>query len=287
MGDLAFTVTAPGVQICSESFGTPRDTPLVLLHGAGNSMTSWDDQLVQLLVDKGFHTVRVDSRDAGRSTSSPIGAPEYSLEDMAKDVATVIRTRHLEAAVVAGVSMGAAVAQILALDHPDLISALCLISSTPGVPGVEDSDLAPMISPTGPSTDESPTTDPRWDDRNAIVRFLIDAERPYGGTVFDEELAERTAIEGVAHSLDLQAQLTNPYLVDAGRPWRSRLDRITAPTLVVHGSEDLLFPPDHGQALAAEIPGASLLILEGVGHANIPPLYWPELVNGIAALRTA
>lgn len=285
MGELTFTTTDHGVRICSESFGDRDGTPLVLLHGAGNSMVYWDSELVNALVAKGFHVIRVDARDAGRSTSSPLGAPDYSLPDLARDIATVIRAGGIGRAVIAGVSQGASIAQLLALDHAEQVSALCLISTTPGIPGEEAGDLSPLFGTMDVSTAGTPSAPPPWGDTEALVTHLVDTERRYGGTAFDEELAERDAREDVELTIDLPAQLTNPFLVGSGQPWRARLGLIDVPVLVVHGSQDPIFPPDHGRALAAEIPGAELVVLDGVGHANIPPVHWPELVAGIASLR--
>jgi pimeloyl-ACP methyl ester carboxylesterase len=82
-------------------------------------------------------------------------------------------------------------------------------------------------------------------------------------------------------SANIAANLTNPFIVDAGDPWRPRLGGVGAPTLVVHGTEDPLFPYEHGVALAKEIPGAELLPMEATGHEYFPRAVWPLIVPAI------
>ena len=141
-------------ELYAETFGDAADPPVVLLHGAGNSMMSWDAELCEALADRGRLVVRLDSRDAGRSGRSGDAGPSYSMRDLARDVVALLDALGLPAATLAGVSGGAVTAQIAAVEHPTRMSGLVLISTTPGgddLPGPVEGAFA-----SGPST--MPTT---------------------------------------------------------------------------------------------------------------------------------
>ena len=135
-----------------------------------------------------------------------------------------------------------------------------LISTTPG-----GDDLPGPVEALFGSGPEPPD----WDDRAAVVRYLVELERPYGGRAFDEELMTRVAERTVDHAADLAGQLKWPFEVEEGdRRARDQLGAIDAPTVVVHGTDDPMFPIEHGRALAGGDPGARLLALDGFGHAH-------------------
>jgi pimeloyl-ACP methyl ester carboxylesterase len=263
-----------GVELCVEEFGNPGDPALLLVHGTGSSMLAWDEELCGRLAGGGRFLVRYDSRDAGRSMTSPLGAPAYDLRDLVAHAIGVLDSFGISRAHLMGMSGGASVSQLAALDHPSRVASLTLVSSTPGIPGEETSDLPP---PSGRFPD---TTPPDRSDRAAVVEYLVEAERPYAAH-FDEAAARALAERVVARATDPQASATNQFEVDPGAPWRGRLGEIAAPTLVVHGGQDPMFPPAHGRALAAEIPRADLLVLDDMGHEHLPPLTWDLVVPAI------
>ncbi|MFJ8039822.1 alpha/beta fold hydrolase [Kitasatospora sp. NPDC096147] len=273
------TVEVNGVRLCTEAFGTPGAPAVLLLHGAGHSMLNWPDAFVRRLADGGRYVVRYDSRDAGRSTAFPVGAPPYGLRELASDAAHLIAALDLGRAHVVGMSQGSAVAQLLALDHPEVVATLTLTASTPGGPGHATPDLPPMAARIAALFEqEEPAVDRA--DREAVVRHLVEGERPFAAASrpFDADGMRRVAARTVDHAADIAAQLTNPFLIDAGAPWRHRLGGLAVPTLVCHGDEDPLFPPDHGRALAAEIPGAAFHLLERTGHEVFPPATWASVL---------
>lgn len=262
------------MQLHAETFGSTGDPAVVLLHGAGQSMMAWDAELCEQLAGRGRLVVRVDARDAGRSPRSGPDGPSYSLHDMAGDVVELLDALGLEAAALAGISQGGLVAQIAAVEHPARVSGLVLISTTPlgdDLPGPVEG-----LFEGGPEK-------PDWSDRAAAVRYLVEVERPYGAARFDEALNTRIAERTFDHAEDLAVQLSHPYAVDVGPPVRERLGELGVPTAVVHGSADPMFPIEHGRALAAEIPGATLVELDGFGHATVPRDDWPRLVDVIVA----
>jgi pimeloyl-ACP methyl ester carboxylesterase len=262
-------------ELYAETFGRTGDPAVVLLHGAGNCLTAWDEELCERLAARGRLVVRLDARDAGQSAGSGPDGPDYSLYDMAGDVGALLDTLGLEAAALAGASQGGMVAQIAAFEHPERVAGLVLISTTPGGDGLPGP--AEGLFAGGPEA-------PDWGDRDAVVRYIVEIERPYGAERFDEALMTRIAARTFDHARDLPAQFRNPYAVDPGPPYRPRLGEIRAPTVVVHGTADPMFPPAHGHVLAAEIPGARLLEVEGFGHATLPRDEWPRLVDAISSL---
>jgi len=258
-------------ELYAETFGS--GPAVVLLHGAGNSMMSWDAELCEAIAERGRLVVRLDSRDAGQSARAPDAVP-YSMYDTATDVVALLDALELPAATLAGASLGGVTAQIVAVEHRARVDGLVLISTTPG-----GDDLPGPVEGVFGSEPETPD----WNDRAAVVRYLVELERPYGGRAFDEALMTRIAERTVDHAADLPAQLRYPFEVEGGPPGRDRLGDIRAPTVVVHGTDDPAFPIQHGRALAAGIPGARLLALDGFGHATVPRVFWPELISSLPA----
>jgi pimeloyl-ACP methyl ester carboxylesterase len=175
-----------------------------------------------------------------------------------------------------GMSFGAGIAQSLALDHPARVASLTLASATPGGPGHAQADLPGWV----PSLFENEPQVPDWSDRDAVIDYLVEVERPYS-PAFDEAAVRSLAARVFDHAPDLEQRLTGGSEFDLGAPWRERLGEIDAPTLVIHGADDPLFPLAHGQALADEIPGARLLVLEPCGHEYFPPATWDVVVPAI------
>jgi pimeloyl-ACP methyl ester carboxylesterase len=275
-------IQANGVDLCVETFGDPADPAIVLVHGAGSSMLSWDEELCERLAAGTRFVIRYDLRDAGRSVTYAPGAPPYALRDLVADVVGLLDSFGLAIAHLIGMSAGAAIAQLVALDHPDRVASLTLASSTPGIPGQETRDLPGISDELKASFADGPPA-PDWHDRAAVIDYLVAAERPYAARSrqFDEAAARDLAGRVFERSADIAANVTNPFIVDTGDPWRPRLGLVTAPTLVVHGTEDPLFPYGHAIALANAIPGAELLPLEQTGHEYFPQPTWNLVVPAI------
>lgn len=115
-----------------------------------------------------------------------------------------------------------------------------------------------------------------------MVDYIIEGLGPFGGSVRADEAKQRAFVERVVdRTVNIESSLKNHWLLPDGEPVRGRLGDIRAPTLVLHGTEDPLFPHAHGEALAREIPGARLLPLEGVGHEMPPRPVWDQVVAAI------
>jgi pimeloyl-ACP methyl ester carboxylesterase len=265
-----------GVQLDVEVLGDEDAPAMLLLGGAGWSRDWWDDDLCARLVTRGRRVVRYDPRDTGASTCWPVGAPGYTGQQLVTDALAVLDAVGVARAHVVGLSAGGGTAQELALAHRERITALTLIATTAIDPGGDLPGPTPAIRAV--FADEGPGPD--WSDPEAAVTALVEAERPFAGPdAFDEKRIRAIAERVVARSRDLAASTTNPFLVtDGGGPTGVR-ELAGLPVLVVHGTADPVFPVEHGRALAAAIPGARLLELEGMGHQVPPEPTWDRFVD--------
>jgi pimeloyl-ACP methyl ester carboxylesterase len=269
-----------GVELCVETFGAPGDPAVVLIAGGAQSMVWWEDGWCRRLADGGRFVVRYDQRDTGRSTSSPAGRPSYRAGDLVTDLLGILDALQVPAAHLVGLSMGGGLAQLVAVTRPDRVRTLTLMSTTPA--GPHDGGPLPGPAPQVAATFRSPDPEPDWTDRAAVLEYRVEAERPYVGTLgFDEPRVRRLAAREIDRTRDVAASMTNHFLLDDAWPADADLTRIAAPTLVLHGTADPLFPLEHGRTLARLIPGARLVELLGVGHEQPPPQRWDVAVPAI------
>jgi pimeloyl-ACP methyl ester carboxylesterase len=260
------TIDAEGARLCTEAFGDPADPPVLLIMGMAGSMLWWEDEFCETLAGGGRFVIRYDHRDTGRSTTCPPGRPDYSGDDLVADAARVLDGYGIAEAHVVGVSMGGALAQLLALDFPDRVASLVLMGTSPAGPAP---DLPPPTDAYRAFAAEPPA------DPVAEVRVL-NGDRP-----FDEARVRSLVARDIARARNPESA-QNHGLLEGGEPWRHRLGAIAVPTLVIHGSADPLFPLGHGRALANEIPGAGLLVLDGAGH-GLEPADHDEIVRAVLA----
>lgn len=272
-----------GVELCAETFGDPAD-PAVLLVGV--TMLSWPDELCAALA--GRYVVRYDLRDAGQSTFVDPHAPAYDLRDLVSDASELLAALDLERAHVVGMGVGGFVAQLLALDHPDQVASLTLVSTRPVAPGPVDPDLPDHAPQLMQQLFGRPKPD--WTDRASVVDYMAGSARLMSGSRgFNEQDARATAGSvfdraGRTAKAQRASHLGTMFAAIDCRPrWRERLGEITAPTLVIHGDEDPFFPHGNGVALAAEIPDATLLTLHGIGQ-GLPRVTWPAVVDALLRL---
>jgi pimeloyl-ACP methyl ester carboxylesterase len=241
-------------------------------------MDWWDDEFCERLAAGPRFVVRYDLRDTGQSVSYEPGAPQYTGSDLVADAVGLLDALEIRRAHVVGISMGGGIAQHVALDYPQRVASLTLMSTSPGGP-----DL-PSMSDELASSFANPPPPPDWSDRAAVIDYLVEDLRPYEGSFpFDEAGVRALVARIVDRTANIEATMTNHWILDSGegQPVRPRLGEVRAPTLVLHGTEDPLFPIAHGEALAAEIPGARLLPLEGMGHQVPPRPLWDEVVAAI------
>ncbi len=279
------------VELCYQTYGDADGEPLLLVMGLGGPMTWWDDDLCRLLAMEGFYVVRYDNRDTGRSTrirarvtrSQLVRAfggrnvrTPYSMADLAGDAVALLDHLGLESAHIAGISMGGMIAQTVAIEHPRRVRSLTSIMSTTGkrTVGWQDPRLIPaLIAPRKPGRESYVETSVAFWDVIGSPSYPHDREvlRDRAGVTFDRGYSA----SGVMRQM--LAILTQP---DRSH----RLRSLRVPALVVHGLADKMVHVSGGRSTAAAIPGAELVLVDGMGH-DLPPALFETLVEAIA--RTA
>jgi|SRR5438067_767466 len=276
------TAKANGVELCYETFGDPAGRPLLLIMGLGSPMIWWDEEFCETLAGQGFHVIRFDNRDCGRSSrlhgranlvqAYALRISPYSLGDMADDAAALLDALGLPAAHVVGASMGGMIAQTLAIRHPARVLSLTSIMSTTG------SRLVGRPSPRVMATLFAPP--PRT--REAYVELLVRSFRMIGspGYPFDETRMRERAKRTYDRGTNPAGTLRHMAAIVAARDRSAGLRRLRVPALVVHGSRDPMVHVSGGRATARAIPGADLDVIPGMGH-DLPRAVWPRVVGGI------
>jgi pimeloyl-ACP methyl ester carboxylesterase len=250
------------VELCTEPFGDPAERPILLVQGVAASMLWWDEGLCWTLSDHGCFVIRYDHRDTGRSITYERGHPGYTGADLVADAVGVLDAYDVPRAHIVGVSAGGAFAQLLALQFPERVHSLVLISTSAATPG--DRDLPP---PTDEFRRFLSTAGADWSDRDSTIEYLVGYSRVLAGDQrpLDEALARDLVRRDIDRARDFAAARNHDLLTEiefSSEP----LSSIKAPTLVIHGTADPMFPVEHGEALAQEIPDARLLRLDGAGH---------------------
>jgi pimeloyl-ACP methyl ester carboxylesterase len=288
-------VRVNGIRIEYDTFGDDSSLPLLLIMGFGGQMILWDREFCGRLAEAGFRVIRFDNRDVGLSSKlDRLGVPDlgeiftaarrveevevpYTLEDMGDDAIGLLDGLGIRRAHVCGASMGGMIAQIMAIRHPERVSSLVSMASTTGDPEVATAMPDAIDAPAIPIVSV-----PR--ERESNIEYTVNGMRELAGPgfAFDEERARRVAAdlydrcfcpEGAARQL-------LALLVSGNR--KPVLAKLSLPTLVIHGDCDPLVPVEHGRDSARAVPGADLLIIEGMGH-DLPREAWPRIVDAIAA----
>jgi pimeloyl-ACP methyl ester carboxylesterase len=271
-------IEANGVELCTESFGRPADTPVLLIMGIGGSMLWWEEGFCRLLVEGGRFVIRYDHRDTGRSVSSEPGRLRYTSADLVTDAVGVLDAYGIAAAHVVGVSAGGAFAQLLALGYSNRVLSLVLISTSPATPG--ERGLPPATERYRRFV-ASATVE--WSDESSVIEYLVGYARVLAGGVrrFDEAATRELVSRDVQRARNIEAA-ENHSLAAEGEVPRRPLSSIAVPTLVIHGTDDPMFPLEHGEALAREISGSQLLVLERAGH-GVERADWETVARAIIA----
>src|SRR5436190_15638734 len=276
MSDTERIIEVNGVGLCVDAVGNPADPAVLLIAGLGSSMDWWEEEFCQRLAAAGRFVIRYDHRDTGQSVSYPAGKPGYTGADLAADATGILDALGRPSAQLAGISMGGALAQQVALAYPERVDSLVLFSTSPAVPC--GSELPPMSEDLR-AYFAAEVPPPDWAERAAVIDYIADYERRLEGSEYFDEAHVRALVERIVdRTNDVAASMTNHALAEEGELARGRLDEIAAPTLVIHGTADPLFPYGHGEALARGIPRAELLPLNGVGHQVQPRAWWTPVI---------
>ncbi|KUH39183.1 MULTISPECIES: alpha/beta fold hydrolase [Streptomyces] len=272
-------VAAGELRLWTEEFGNPGDPAVLLLMGAGAQGVQWNDGFVERLVAGGRRVVRYDHRDTGLSSTVDFATHPYTVADMADDALAVLDGLGVERAHLVGASLGGVIAQRIAVTHPHRVLTLTALSSSPlwaDAPGAIQRAMAGAPPLPGDLPAPSPellaalaATLPR---EGADLEEYLTTRMPlwrllHGGTLpFDED--EYRAMESLvyARARSLPAALHHSLAGSAGTGGTAGPAAVKAPTLVLHGTDDPMFPLAHGEAVAAAVPDARLVVVAGMGH---------------------
>jgi pimeloyl-ACP methyl ester carboxylesterase len=277
--------TVGDVELCYESFGDPGDPALLLVMGLATQMVAWHEELCAELAERGFHVIRFDNGDIGRSGRVEGPAPTlmqlvrrdkraavYTLDELAADAVGLLDGLGIERAHVVGASMGGMIAQTIAARHPERVLSLVSIMSNTGArwSGQPSPRLYPVLLRRPPR------------DREGYVRHTAWVLSQIGSKGFegDEEDMRRLAELSYDRGLNPVAAARQLAAIIASGDRTPLLRTITAPTLVIHGTADRFVTPSGGRATARAIPGARLLMIPGMGH-DLPRATWPRILDAI------
>jgi pimeloyl-ACP methyl ester carboxylesterase len=281
-GQMSMRVETNGAELCVDTIGDPARPAVLLIMGAGGSMDRWEQPFCQRLAAAGRYVIRYDHRDTGSSTTYPPGEPGYTGDDLVADALAILDHLGVERAHFVGISMGGALVQRIAVDHPERVLSITLMSTSPaGAGGPELPSMSDELRALFRGDGEP--AEPDWSDREAAISFLLEGERPYAGSRGVDEQAMRALLGGVFDRSSSLPSANNHFVVDGSDMARARLAEIRVPALVIHGADDPLFPPAHGAALAREIPGAKLLVIAGLGH-EFPRWAWDEVLPALITM---
>ena len=285
-------IKANDIEIEYETFGKKSDPAILLIMGLGAQLTLWPEAFCTGLAQRGFFVVRYDNRDCGLSTDfGAAGVPDlaaavgklmsgkkveapYLLKYMAADAIGLLDALGIDRAHVAGGSMGGMIAQIVAAQYPQRTRSLVSIMSTSGRPG---------LPPGKPEALAMLTAQPEGPAREQLIKHGIKFRGVIGSPAFPAEPAELRAL--VERNIDRRYYpegAARHYLaVIASGDRVELLKTVRVPTLVLHGADDPLLPPDGARDVASLVPGAALELYPGWGH-DMPNEMVPILVERIA-----
>lgn len=279
--------THNGIRVAYETLGDPSNESVILISGLGSQLVYWTNPLCQAFLQRDFHVIRFDNRDVGLTSKTPGEPPTvesvmrgegpkapYTLSDMALDTVSVLDALEIEAAHVVGVSLGGMIAQTVAIEHPARVRSLTSIMSAPnGSSAISDE----------PADDEavgkSLTVD--LNDPDTYVDLQVEGYRvtsgPHFDAVYQRDIIQRS-FDRCYHPAGWSYQMLAAI---ASGDRTAKLATLNMPALVIHGALDPLIPPSAGEATAAAIPNAKLLIIDDMGH-NLPRPRWGEIADAIA-----
>jgi pimeloyl-ACP methyl ester carboxylesterase len=280
-------VRSNAVDLCYETFGDPADPAVLLIMGLGEQMIAWPDGFCAALAARGFHVVRFDNRDIGLSTwldhlgdvnvpalfAGDLSSVRYGLSDMAADTAGLIEALGVRRAHLVGVSMGGMIAQLVAVERPDLVASLASIMSTTGDRSVGQTTL-----------DDVSVLMPRPDaDREAAIAADVSLYRLIGspGLEISEDDRVSSAAAKVHRAYHPAGTARQFAAIVTAADRTPSLRTLKVPTVVIHGEADRLVDVSGGRATAAAVPGAELVLIPGMGH-DLPEGAWGRIVDAIA-----
>jgi len=280
------TAKINGLSLCYEIIGRDTGKNSILISGLGSPMTRWNNDFCERLVEQGYRVIRFDNRDVGQSQridsearsieeaiqilkTGRIPKGAYTLLDMAKDVIALMDELKIEKADLMGRSMGGIIAQIVAAEFPERVQSITLIMTTslhPDLPQTQPDVLELMLQP-------SPD---RKADPEAYKEHALRFSSRISGSLYPLDKEEEWKwIQEENKRADPPRTLGHLIAIMATGFDEERFQKIKAPCLVIHGTEDPIFPIECGRDLAKRISNARLLEIEGMGHDLPQTVYTP------------
>jgi pimeloyl-ACP methyl ester carboxylesterase len=259
------------ITLCYQTFGDPARPTLLLIMGLGFQLVHWPDRFCRELANHGFHVVRFDNRDAGRSTHLP--DTRYTLEDMADDTVGLLDALGVPDAHVVGASMGGMIAQLVAIRHPHRVRSLASLMSTTGQRG--KGRTSPRVL--RHLAARRPRTEQEAIERRVRIFAAV------GSRGFEQDIDELRRATAHAYRRDPDARggrQRQHRAVRAAGDRTAELSRLSVPTVVIHGTADRMCHPSGGRATAAAVSGARLELIDGLGH-DLPPAAWPRITAAL------
>ncbi len=274
-----------GITLCYETFGDTSDPAALLIMGLGAQMIAWQEDFCEELAARGLYVIRFDNRDIGRSTHLQGPSPSlrqllrysvparYTLADMAQDAIGLLDELEIDQAHMIGASMGGMIAQSITARHPTRVRSLVSMMSSTGRRWVGRPALSsyPIFLRKAPR------------EREAFIEHAVRLFAKVGSRGIPQDTEGVRAIAALSFDRELDRTGAGRQLaaIIASGDRTAELGRVTAPTLVIHGSVDPLVSPSGGRATARAISGARLTMIEGMGH-DLPRLLWPRLIDAFA-----
>ncbi len=263
------------VELHYETFGLDDGPAVLLVSGLGSQLLGYPEEFCEGLVDRGFFVIRFDNRDVGLSSRIADGV-EYTLSDMAADGLAILDDLGIEAAHVAGMSMGGMIVQTMAIEHPERVLTMTSIMSATG-----EREF-------GRSTEEASTAllAPPPDDVAEAIEFDVVNRKIWASPEwYDEELVREYCTASWERAADNRPDNQYAAIIASGSRG-DLLPLVQTPSLVIHGDKDTLIDISGGRRTAELLPNAELLEIEGMGH-DIPKQYWGQIISAITALASA
>ncbi|GAB3995516.1 alpha/beta hydrolase [Spirosoma daeguense] len=266
-----------GVQLATQWFGNSDQPAVLLLAGATVSMLFWDEEFCQRLADKGLFVIRYDYRDVGRSTTYPPGTAPYDIVDLANDAIAILDGYQCTSAHFAGISLGGLISQIAALTYPERVLSLTLIATGPW--GDSDPDIPEMDSRIVAFQAKADSVD--WANETEVVAYMVEgAALMNGKKPFNRKRSETMAREEFRRA-DNYRSMFNHATLQGGEAYYGKIQSIKQPALLIHGTDDLIWPFQHTKVMLRELKNSTLIPLEGTGH-ELHEADWATIIDGIA-----
>jgi pimeloyl-ACP methyl ester carboxylesterase len=277
---------ANGLELCFQEMGDPEGKPLLLVMGLATQMIAWHDGFCSLLADRGYRVIRFDNRDIGRSTKlSDKGVPSkvdlllgrrasapYLLRDMAADAVGLLDHLEIDQAHIVGASMGGMIVQQMAIDHPRRVRSMTSIMSTTGSRRAGQ----PSLKTFGVLLGNPPKS------RAQVIERAVKTFKVIGspGFPFEEDTVREMAARSYERGHSAAGVTRQLHAIVASGDRTEGLHKVQVPTAVIHGTRDPLVKPSGGRATAKAVPGARLMMIDGMGH-DLPRDLWPTFAEAI------